>query len=526
MDQDQRFLQQAIDLLGDVIPDVVLHVDGDGILRQVYADETYAFIHLLDPFVGQHIHSCQNALPWISENLLPDFQSTLDQTLLQRQRSQLSFKVRLPNENSPSRYYDLRAFPVMNETIILVRDTTSEKLLEEQLAISERMASLGTLAAGVAHEINNPLTYIQCNIVLAMEELRARTDELSSLVESSLLEALRETEKSLEIALDGTQRVAKITHELKHFSRVSEFKLVPLQISEVLDSAIKLSTNEIRHRARLIYQEEVAPHKALPFVFGDPHQLTQVFINILINAAQAFDSHMVRDPVIEVLVRHVPTHDHVLITIRDNGIGMDAPTLRRIFDPFFTTKELTGTGLGLSVSHRIVHDLGGAIFAESALHQGTTISVQLPSCNQRELQHSEPQFTIQSPKATNATILVIEDEVMIQSLIRRILDHHQLHTCVSLHDAIALLDELSLEPDAILCDLMLPGAGGEVLHEHLSSHHPHLLDRVLYMTGGAFTPGAEEFLRTIQPNLLTKPFKSKDLLEKIDQIVMRSLSGR
>lgn len=524
MTRDQSFFQQAIDLLGDVIPDVVMHLDAEGILRKIYADDSYKFIHLLEPFVGHHIHHTQKVLPWANEALMAEIQTTIDQTLLHRQRSQFSFKVRLPDPSSPSRYYDLRAFPIMDETIILVRDTTSEKMLEEQLAISERMASLGTLAAGVAHEINNPLTYIQCNIVLAMEELRSRIEELPDALKKTLDESLVEVEKSLEIALDGTLRVAKITQELKHFSRVNEFQLVPLHIAEVLDSAIKISTNEIRHRARLIYEEQLAEHETLPPILGDPHQLTQVFINILINAAQSFDSHAVLDPVIEVRVRHArpkDDRDHILVTIRDNGIGMDTPTLRRIFDPFFTTKELTGTGLGLSVSHRIIHDLGGSISAESTLHQGSTISVYIPCCTPQQLQQSEPQLTISSPKATNACILIIEDEVMIQNLIRRILDHHQLHICSTLRDAITLLEEERLEPDVILCDLMLPGEGGEVLHEHLSSNQRHLLDRVLYMTGGAFTPGAEEFLRIVQPNLLTKPFKSKELLEKIDQIVTR-----
>ena len=506
MKNNNTFVQQAISLIGEIIPDIVIHLDSEGRLEHYYKGQKDVAPEQLAVLRGTQIHECRKFVPWAPKALLDELTAVVDRCLVQRQRSQLSFKIRWPDEHAPSYYFDLRALPVEDQTILLVRNTTSERLLEEQLAISERMASLGTLAAGVAHEINNPLTYIQCNLVLAMEEL-------DILREGGENASLDEIQRSLEIALDGTQRVAKITKELKHFSKVSEFEIAPLKIKDILDSAIKLSANEIRHRAELMVRYE----PDLPHIYGDPYQLTQVFVNILINAAQSFDEVSVDDATIKISVKYKELNNGILIAISDNGVGMPSSVLRRIFDPFFTTKEQSGTGLGLSVSHRIIHDLGGTISAESSPGEGTTVFVSLPCSNSLAGQVSEPELTIDSPKATQAKIMVIEDDVMIQNLIKRILDHHDIHTYSSLHEALRYLDELA--PDAIICDLMLPGENGEDLHDYLLKNKPKLLPRTLFITGGVFTPGAELFLKAVKPNLLTKPFKSIDLMRHVDELI-------
>lgn len=513
MNQDHLFVQRAIELLGRVIPDVLLHLDADGTLLTSYASAISETIELLEPFHGLNIHDCQPLVDWADEKLLNKLRRTIDRTLIGRESAQTTFQLRWPSADSPPRHYDLRALPLLDQTLILIRDTTTESLLHEQLTISERMSSLGTLAAGVAHEINNPLTYIQCNLVLAIDELEAWLDDPAR-AHTSEPEHLDEIVHSLKVALDGAERVAKITRELKHFSRMDRHATEQIDIRHVVESAIGLASNEIRHRAELHTHYE--PH-ILP-VYGDPHQLTQVFINLLINAAQSFDAVDVARPEITVSITQGPQDVQVLVI--DNGEGMTTSTLRRIFDPFFTTKAENGTGLGLSVSHRIIHDLGGTLTAESTPGQGTTMSVTLPGHSSLRSVSSEPQLTLEDERATGACIMLIEDEPMIQALICRLLDHHEVHAFDNLHDAIEQLDQLS--PRVILCDLMLPGEGGEKLHEHLKTHAPELIERTLYMTGGVFTPGADMFLQYVRPRLLRKPFKNKDLIDQVDEILQDS----
>jgi two-component system cell cycle sensor histidine kinase/response regulator CckA len=511
MSQDQPFVQRAIKLLGRVIPDVVIHLDAEGRLLSNSEGSSGSLLDLLVPFHGMHVHKCAALIDLVDPGLTQKLRETIDTTLRDREPAHATFQLRWPNPDSPAKHYDLRSLPLVDQTLILVRDTTSERALHEQLNISERMASLGTLAAGVAHEINNPLTYIQCNIVLAVEEV----NELLELPELALLteriDSLREVRDSLSVALEGTQRVAKITSELKHFSRVDKLKAKPLALQDLLESAIGLASNEIRHRAEL--HTYYAP--SLPLTFGDPYQLTQVFINLLVNAAQSFDAVEVEAPSISVSVSD--EDGQLIVAICDNGEGMNEDTLRRVFDPFFTTKANTGTGLGLSVSHRIVHDLGGSLRAESRPGVGTTMTVTLPHAPSLSPLGSEPRLTLESPRAVGATIMVIEDEPLIQSLLERLLDHHDVHIFTSLQQAITQLEVLT--PHAIICDLMLPGEGGEHLHRHLRAHAPDLMQRTLFMTGGAFTPGAELFLNTVQPRLLRKPFKSEDLIDQVDDIL-------
>lgn len=511
MSQDQPFVQRAIDLLGHIIPDVVIHLDAEGKLLSNSAGASGAHLDLFIPFHGMNVHECAALIDWVDPELIQKLRKTIDTTLFEREPAHATFQLRWPGPESPSRHYDLRSLPLIDQTLIMLRDTTSERVLHEQLNISERMASLGTLAAGVAHEINNPLTYIQCNIVLAVEEVNELLElpELAHLTER--LDNLREVRDSLSVALEGTHRVARITKELKHFSRVDKLTAEPLILQELLESAIGLASNEIRHRAEL--HTHYAP--SLPLTFGDPYQLTQVFINLLINAAQSFDDVEVEHPSISVSVKG--DAEQLVVEICDNGEGMQADTLRRVFDPFFTTKANTGTGLGLSVSHRIVHDLGGSLRAESTPGIGTTMTVKLPHAPALNPMGSEPRLTLESPRAIGATIMVIEDEPLIQSLLKRLLDHHDVHIFTSLQQAIAQLEVLT--PHVIICDLMLPGEGGENLYKHLKAHAPDLVQRTLFMTGGAFTPGAELFLNTVQPRLLRKPFKSKDLIDQVDDIL-------
>jgi len=249
------------------------------------------------------------------------------------------------------------------------RDATERKNIETRLMVSDRMASVGTLAAGVAHEINNPLAFVLANLDFAAKQL----DELAAFgVPESRLAELRSVVGD---AREGADRVRSIVRDLKTFSRSDEPKPGPVDLHRVLDSCCSMAWNEIRHRARLEKSYQRGVHHAL----GTESRLSQIFLNLLVNAAQAIPEGAASANVIRVATGALDD-GRLWVSVSDTGPGM-APEVRgRIFEPFFTTKEAgVGTGLGLSICQGIVQGLGGEIRVESELGKGTSFHVVLPA---------------------------------------------------------------------------------------------------------------------------------------------------
>jgi PAS domain S-box-containing protein len=253
--------------------------------------------------------------------------------------------------------------------VSLVRDITERKQVQEKLRAAERMASLGTLSAGMAHEVNNPIAYVQSNLGFIQEELHALvgTDEkLEGARWREVLEALRESRA-------GCQRVRDIVLDLKTFSRGDEESRGPVDLHAVLDSCANVARGEIRHRARL-----VKDYGELPQVHANESRLGQLFLNLIVNAAQAIPEADVKSHEIRISTLH--EGEWVVVAVKDSGIGIPPENRARLFDPFFTTKPIgVGTGLGLSICHGIVVGMGGRIEVESEVGQGTTFRVFLPA---------------------------------------------------------------------------------------------------------------------------------------------------
>ncbi len=238
-------------------------------------------------------------------------------------------------------------------------DVTQINRLQAQLLQADRLAALGTLAAGVGHEINNPLCYVMGNLEAALEML----DE----------EAACDPRDLLREALQGAKRIAEIVKSLRTFTRNDTTELRAVELGAVLDVAIKMADQEIRHRARLVCVVETGAR-----VHANESQLTQVFLNLLINAAQSIREGSSANHEIRV-TSSVDEAGRVCISIADTGGGIAPEHLPRIFDPFFTTKAVGGgTGLGLSICHGIIEKHGGDITVASELNQGTTFTVRLP----------------------------------------------------------------------------------------------------------------------------------------------------
>jgi signal transduction histidine kinase len=245
-----------------------------------------------------------------------------------------------------------------------VLNTRQRRLEPARMAQAERLAAIGTLAVGLAHEINNPLTYV-------LLKLQQATRLLPALASDQNRAAVSQIEELVRSALEGADRIRGITGAIRTFTRPDDISMSVVDVRAPLDAAIKLSMNEVRARARLSTEYE-----SPPLVMGNEGRLGQVFLNLLTNAVQAIAEGNVEDNLIRVVAR--VDSDHVVVEISDTGKGIPPHVLGRVFEPFFSTKPFgEGTGLGLSISHNIVAGMGGEITIASELGTGTTVRVVL-----------------------------------------------------------------------------------------------------------------------------------------------------
>jgi PAS domain S-box-containing protein len=397
--------------------------------------------------------------------------------------------------------------------VLVFRDLTAERhakaaeaRFQNQLILSDRMASVGTLAAGVAHEINNPLSYTAANVETAIEEVRALSGGSAS-------GRMKELEQMLLESREGLARVAKIVRGLKTFSRIEEERPAVIEIGPVIELAINMAFNELRHRARLVKE-----FGKLPYVEADDARLGQVFINLLVNAAHSFPE--ANTEVNEVrIVTSTDGEGRAVVEIRDNGSGIEKAIQSRIFDPFFTTKPAgIGTGLGLAISHNIVTGMGGEISVDSEPGGGTSFRVVLPPARRQELTDSVVRQDPKAPAPRSASVLVVDDEPAIGLALRRVLRQHQVTVLTRGEDALALLAS-GKSFDVILSDLMMPGMSGMEFYRALVKSHPKLASRVVFLTGGAFTPEANAFLDSVGNERMEKPFDSGALRSLIQKFL-------
>jgi PAS domain S-box-containing protein len=379
----------------------------------------------------------------------------------------------------------------------LAEGRAREAQLERQLVFADRMASVGTLAAGVAHEINNPLAYVSANISLILDSLR----ELETEVFSPRLPELCEMAVAVQ---EGAERIRKTVRGLKTFSRAEQERRTVIELRPLLELSINMAFNEIRHRARL-----VKDYGQTPPVEADEARLGQVFINLLVNAAQAIPEGQSDANEIRVTTSTSPA-GRALIEIRDTGAGIPARCIGRIFEPFFTTKEVgAGTGLGLSICHNIVTALGGTITVTSEEGVGTVFGLELPAAS--SVPAVAPAPVALKKVWVRARVLVLDDEPAIASVLRRILCDHDVTLLSQAQEALQLLDS-GQHFDVIFSDLMMPGMSGMEFHAELTRRFPAQAERVIFVSGGAFSPNAAAFLERVQVQCLEKPFDPRTVL--------------
>jgi PAS domain S-box-containing protein len=392
-------------------------------------------------------------------------------------------------------------------TLGVVRDVTERKKLQAQLMVSDRMASVGTLAAGVAHEINNPLAAVIGNLEHIAETLGFSFEGHPACpnpgtADSDLLAKLK---GPLFDAREAAERVRLIVRDIKVLSRSPEEELTgPVDAEAVMDSSLRVAQNEIRHRALLVRH-----YGRVPGVEANEARLGQVFLNLIINATQALDDGRAEQN--EICVSTRLEGERAVIEVRDTGAGIPPENLARIFDAFFTTKAVGfGTGLGLAICQRIVTDMHGELTVESKVGTGTTFRVALPIARRTRVE-TPAQCAPVPVGGRRGRILVVDDEELVLRSVKRILSkEHEVVDIAVAKDALALCAG-GTTFDLILCDLMMPDMTGMDLHRELCQVAPQQAERMLFLTGGAFTARAWKFLSDPGREHVAKPFSPATL---------------
>lgn len=382
--------------------------------------------------------------------------------------------------------------------------------VQQQLIRTERAASMGKLIAGLAHEINNPLTYVIGNLEL----LEIAFDDASVTGSTAQPE---ESQRLVADALEGVGRVADLVRDLREFTHGDEQKFGPVSVAHAVKGASRLVANEMRHRAHLEIDCDDALH-----VLGNEGRLQQILVILLTNGAHAIKVGSAAENLVRVSARQI--NDEVLLEVSDTGSGIPSDVREQIFEPFFTTKEVgEGSGMGLFVTRNIVKSLGGRIKVDSTPGAGSTFSIFLPSCESsaEAIQSARRVEKTQVPDRT-LQILAIDDEASVLTYLRRALAHHDLTTEVSPRAGLERILEGTY--DVILCDLMMPEMSGMEIYYAVRRSQPELADRMLFMTGGLFVENAPDFLTSLSGRWIAKPLRIGDL-EQLIQDRVRFVEG-
>jgi signal transduction histidine kinase/DNA-binding response OmpR family regulator len=493
---EQRTLASKATAILQALPDIMFWLRRDGEFLDFYAGDESLLVVPPDRIVGSRL---QDVLP---ASLSASMLETIELALATR--SIQLFEYQLPIRD---RTIDFEARIMASgddEVVCVVRDVTERSRMQAQLAISDRLAALGTLAAGVAHEINNPLTYILIGVESVTKELRKLPADRPLGERGGVLVG------RLEGALEGARRVRRIVADLKAFSRADDDDRGPVDVRAILDGVAALVDSQVRYRGRLVKE-----YGEVPRVRAGGDRLNQVFLNLLINAAQALPEGRAPDNEIRLVVSR-DERGRVVAEVRDTGHGIGPEDLGRIFDPFFTTKPIgIGTGLGLWICHSIVTNLGGDIAVESQLGKGTTFRVSLPAAD--AVEPAVGEVTADDEVAwRSGRILIVDDEDRVASAVGLLFEGCEVITAASGRAALIELGR-GAPFDWIFCDLMMPDVSGMDVYDQVRREQPGIQERMIFMTGGAFTPRAREFLASIDNPVLHKPFRLRDLTELLRQ---------
>jgi PAS domain S-box-containing protein len=466
--------------------DAIFTVDSDGKFTSVNRALEMATGKARAELLGVHFDTV------IDPRDRDEMRRTLSEALQgRRKRSELRYL----DANGVARPAAMLASPVAEGDVIVgvlgvVRDVGEEKLLVEQLVQQEKLAAIGQLVSGVAHELNNPLAS-----VMAFSQL-----VLTNVGDDA------ERDDALRTIHSEAKRAAKIVSNLLTFARQHPPQRTTTSVNDVIANVLEMRRYALRvHGVEL--EERLDP--ALPAIWADPFQLQQVFLNLVGNAEQALRGWQGEQ---RISVVTEARGGRILATVRDSGPGIPVAEIDRVFNPFYTTKAIgKGTGLGLSVSDGIVREHGGSIRVEST-GQGASFVVELPIVAPPGAEPSQPaQPETRASAGRVLTMLVVDDEPAIRSAIVRYFAGlgHVVDSAGTGSEAHALLE--SRRYDALLLDLRMPDTSGDAIYRELLERDPTHASRVIFLTGDVQSDSTQRFIQDSGRASVMKPFTFDEL---------------
>jgi signal transduction histidine kinase len=418
----------------------------------------------------------------------------------------------------PFRFADLLS------TVEKIIDERERRRIRARLAEAERLASLGTLAAGAAHEISNPLSFTVANLETMDEQLARMRQMVADLQrgeapEPRVVEDMRATlEDMTDLLADGrvgAERVSRVVRNLQSIARRQEEQHRLVDLRRVIESSLNLTWNQIRHRARLVKQFP----EELPLIQGSEFRLGQLMLNLLVNAAQAIPEGNAQGNEIRVAVRQQA--DGIVIEVADTGEGIAPEARPRLFEPFFTTKPAgVGTGLGLSICQSVVLEHRGVIDVESEPGKGSIFRVALPLAPEERPADVVSKPVAPEPPPRRGQVIIIDDEPQLAWAMKRLLDPE--HEVVAVTHGREALDRMMAGErfDVIVCDLTMPYMTGEQLYREIESRFgADVASRILFVTGGALSEEGNTFLASVRNPLLFKPFDPAELRGQVRKVM-------
>jgi len=403
-------------------------------------------------------------------------------------------KVAVRDDTGKVTYFDA----IMEDITERKRANAERKEMEQKAQLASRLATVGEMAAGIAHEINNPLTG-----VIGFAQL---------LIQQDVSEDIK---RQLAVINDGAQRVSGIVKRLLTFARQQKPKRAYVNINDIVATTLDLRAYTMK-TGNIHVTSHLDPE--LPRTMADSGQLQQVFLNIILNAETEMKSAHGRG---NLLAKTEMIDDSIRISFEDDGPGITKENMERIFNPFFTTREISqGTGLGLSVCHGIIAAHGGKIYCKSELGKGATLTVELPVVvEDKQWERPQPSKD-ESEIIASARILVVDDEPSAQQLLAELLADagHKVDVVGNANDA---LEKITSERySLILLDIKMPGMNGIELYTYIQKIYGALAERVIFVTGNVAEEETKEFLSKSSAPYIVKPFDATQLRKDITRILI------
>lgn len=485
-------VEDRLRLLESSVRGIVMEFDADGRYLEIWTHDETLLTRPREELIGRTVFEVLGA-----EGAVP-FMSLIRAVLKDQRPARFDYQL---DVQAGARWFSCEGVPARRPgtVVFLIQDITEQRRIEAQLIQSDRLASIGQLAGGVGHEINNPLAWM-------MTHLRTVQGELAMRVKNSADPQLERWFAQLGQVLEGAERIRQIVRDLSFFTYNSEDTRGPIDLRVALDWAAEISMSELRHSACLTKDYGDAPP-----VTGSEARLGQVFLNLLINSAHAIEpGHSQANEV--RLELSSDERGNARVDVVDSGKGIPTDLQARLFEPFFTTKPRgSGTGLGLSVSRRIVEANGGSLELVSSRPGETRFRVTLPPA--LATSHAPVVATVPGPTrdGRKLRVLVVDDQPRFLTSLRLALEEaFDLTTEGSAQAALARL-RAGEQFDALVCDLMMPEQTGMDMYDELVRDGSSLIERTVFMTGGVYTERARAFLAAVPNQRIQKPFPPDEL---------------